>query len=158
MYSIDGCMVDHHSGAPQGRKPRGILFRTDHKAIGLLYLWLALFSVFLGMMMSLVMRMHLVWPGAHLPMLPGFGNSPERYAALTLLHGSLMVLMVLTAAPQAGFGTSLLPIQIGAQDMAFPMLNRFGFWTTVASLLGVTGAFFLPPQAGISLWIGAVAL
>ena len=83
MYSIDGCMVDHHSGAPQGRKPRGILFRTDHKAIGLLYLWLALFSVFLGMMMSLVMRMHLVWPGAHLPMLPGFGNSPERYAALT---------------------------------------------------------------------------
>ena len=47
----------------------GTLLRTDHKAIGLLYLWLALFSVFLGMIMSLVMRIHLVWPGAPLPFL-----------------------------------------------------------------------------------------
>jgi cytochrome c oxidase subunit I len=154
-------MVDHHSGAPEGRKPRsprGILFQTDHKAIGLRYLWLALFSVFLGMMMSLVMRIHLVWPGAHLPMLPSFGNSPERYAALTLLHGSLMVLMVLTAAPQAGFGNYLLPMQIGAGDMAFPILNLLAFWTTAASLVGVTTAFFLAPHAGVTLWIASVAL
>jgi cytochrome c oxidase subunit 1 len=154
-------MVDHQSGAPEGRKPtspRGILFQTDHKAIGLQYLWLALFSVFLGMMMSLVMRIHLVWPGAHLPMLPSFGDSPERYAALTLLHGSLMVLMVLTAAPQAGFGNYLLPIQIGAGDMAFPTLNLLAFWTTAVSLVGVTTAFFLAPQTGVTLWIAGVAL
>jgi cytochrome c oxidase subunit I len=163
MYSIGAGMNDHgQDGETSAVLRPGLfhlaLFRCDHKAIGLNYLWLALCSVFLGMMMSLAMRVHLVWPGAHLPFLSGLEESPQRYAALTLLHGSLMVLMVLTAAPQAGFGNYLLPIQIGAQDMAFPMLNRFGFWTTVASLLGVTGAFFLPAQAGISLWIGGVAL
>jgi cytochrome c oxidase subunit 1 len=154
-------MVDHRSGAPEGRQPtspRRILFRTDHKAIGLRYLWLALFSVFLGMIMSLVMRIHLVWPGVHLPLLPSLGSSPDNYAALTLLHGSLMVLMVLTAAPQAGFGNYLLPIQIGAQDMAFPTLNLLAFWTTAASLVGVTTAFFLAPQTGLTLWIASVAL
>ncbi|MGA2428179.1 MAG: cbb3-type cytochrome c oxidase subunit I [Candidatus Acidiferrum sp.] len=154
-------MVDHHNGASEGRQPtspRRILFGTDHKAIGLRYLWLALFSVFLGMIMSLVMRIHLVWPGVHLPLLPSFGNSPENYAALTLLHGSLMVLMVLTAAPQAGFGNYLLPIQIGARDMAFPTLNLLAFWATVASLVGVTTAFFLAPQTGLTLWIASVAL
>jgi cytochrome c oxidase subunit 1 len=163
MYSIGAGMNDHGQGGETSAALRPGLFhfapfRCDHKAIGLNYLWLALCSVFLGMIMSLAMRVHLVWPGAHLPFLSGLENSPTRYAALTLLHGSVMVLMVLTAAPQAGFGNYLLPIQIGAQDMAFPMLNLFGFWATVASLLGVTGAFFLPPQAGVNLWIGSVAL
>jgi cytochrome c oxidase subunit 1 len=135
-----------------------LIFSTDHKAIGLRYLWLALFSVFLGMIMSLVMRIHLVWPCAHLPLLSGLDNSPQHYAALTLLHGSLMVLMVLTAAPQAGFGNYLLPIQIGARDMAFPTLNLLAFWGTVLSLIGVTAAFFLSPETGLNLWISSVAL
>ena len=157
-YDNDG----NTTKAPHPGLPRSIFrrltFRTDHKAIGLRYLWLALFSVFLGMIMSLVMRIHLVWPGAHLPLLSGLDNSPQRYAALTLLHGSLMVLMVLTAAPQAGFGNYLLPIQIGARDMAFPTLNLLAFWVTIASLVGVTTAFFLAPQAGLTLWIASVAL
>lgn len=135
-----------------------MIFRSDHKAIGLQYLWLALFSVFLGMMMSLVMRIHLVWPAVRLPFLASLESSPERYAALTLLHGSLMVLMVLTAAPQAGFGNYLLPIQIGARDMAFPSLNLLAFWLTVASLLEIVTSFFLVPQTGITLWIVGVAL
>jgi cytochrome c oxidase subunit 1 len=163
MYSIDAGMIDHSNGgeaigASGPRFPRGTLLRADHKAIGLLYLWLALFSVFLGMIMSLVMRIHLVWPGAPLPFLGGLENSPERYAALTLLHGSLMVLMVLTAAPQAGFGNYLLPIQIGARDMAFPNINLLAFWVTVVSLLGITTSFFLAPQVGITLWIASIAL
>ena len=163
MYSIDAGMVDHSNGgeASGASGPgflRGTLLRTDHKAIGLLYLWLALFSVFLGMIMSLVMRIHLVRPGAPLPLLGGLENSPERYAALTLLHGSLMVLMVLTAAPQAGFGNYLLPIQIGARDMAFPNINLLAFWVTVASLLGITTSFFLAPQVGITVWIASIAL
>jgi cytochrome c oxidase subunit 1 len=156
-------MADYDNGddASRGRQPGFLLrrlFPSDHKAIGLQYLWLALFSVFVGMIMSLGMRLHLVWPGAHLPLLSSLGNSPGRYAALTLLHGSLMVLMVLTAAPQAGFGNYLLPIQIGARDMAFPTLNLIAFWTTAASLVGVTVAFFLAPQTGLTLWIASVAL
>ena len=88
----------------------------------------ALFSVFLGMAMSLLMRIHLAWPGVHLPFLSSLGNSPDRFAALTTLHGSLMVFLVLTTAPQAGFGNYFLPLQIGAREMAFPTLNLLAFF------------------------------
>ena len=67
---------------------------------------------------------------------------------MRLLHGSLMVFFVLTAAPQLGFGNFLLPLQIGAKEMAFPSLNRFSFWMTVASLAGMTASFFLPLNQG----------
>ena len=156
-------MVTHDSGGNRGERPQGgflarHLFSTDHKAIGLLYLWLALFSVFLGMAMSLVMRIHLVWPGAHIPLLSALGNAPERYATLPLLHGSLMVFLVLTAAPQAGFGNYFLPLQIGAREMAFPVVNVFCFWATIASLLGITAAFLVAPQTGITLWVASVSV
>ena len=134
------------------------VFRCDHKSIGLQYLWLALLSVFVGMIISLAMRVQAVWPGVHLPLFSAFGGAPEPAAALTLLHGSLMVFMVLTAAPQAGFGSYLLPVQIGARDLAFPRLNLLAFWVTAASLAGIISAFFLRPDAGITLWIASVAL
>ena len=134
------------------------VFSSNHKAIGLNYLWLALFSVFLGMAMSLLMRIHLAWPGVHLPFLSSLGNSPDRFAALTTLHGSLMVFLVLTAAPQAGFGNYFLPLQIGAREMAFPTLNLLAFWLTVASLFGMTTTFFLSAQPAITLWIVSVAI
>jgi cytochrome c oxidase subunit 1 len=155
-----------HEGSPQNGFLSRYVFSTDHKTIGLNYLWLALFSVFLGMAMSLLMRIHLVWPGMHLPFLSSLGNSPDRFAALTTLHGSLMVFLVLTAAPQAGFGNYFLPLQIGAREMAFPTLNLLAFWLTVASLFGLTAAFLvfsLPeppfgPHPAITLWIVSVAV
>jgi cytochrome c oxidase subunit 1 len=134
------------------------VFNTGHKVIGLRYLWLALGSVLLGMILSLLMRIHLVWPGAQIPFLSGFHGIPERYAALTMLHGSLMVFFVLTTAPQAGFGNYFLPLQIGAREMAFPELNLFSFWATAASLVGITAAFFVRPDAGVTLWTASVAL
>jgi cytochrome c oxidase subunit 1 len=154
--------TDHNRANPSEPPQPGFLartlFSTNHKAIGLNYLWLALFSVFLGLAMSLLMRIHLVWPAARLPFLGGDGFLLERYAALTTLHGSLMVFLVLTAAPQAGFGNYFLPLQIGAREMAFPKLNRLAFWATAASLLGLTAAFLAAPQTGITLWIVSVAL
>src|SRR4029077_18619932 len=99
-----------------------------------------------------------VWPGMHLPFLSNIGDSPERFAALTTLHGSLMVFLVLTAAPQAGFGNYFLPLQIGAREMAFPAMNLFSFWATVASLAGMTSAFFVRPDAGLTIWTASVAL
>jgi cytochrome c oxidase subunit I len=134
------------------------LFNTGHKVIGLCYLWLALGSVLLGMFLSLLMRIHLVWSGAQIPFLSGFGGTPERYTALTMFHGSLMVFLVLTTAPQAGFGTYFLPLQIGAREIAFPALNLVSFWTTVASLIGMTASFFVHPDAGLTLWTVSVAL
>jgi cytochrome c oxidase subunit 1 len=157
-------MVTYNSngGAAPEAPPPGFLartlFNTGHKVIGLRYLWLALGSVFLGMLLSLLMRLHLVWPGAQIPFLSGFGSTPERYSALTMFHGSLMVFLVLTTAPQAGFGNYFLPLQIGAREMAFPALNLFSFWATVASLAGMTTAFFVHPGAGIALWTASVAL
>jgi cytochrome c oxidase subunit 1 len=163
MYCSEAGMVTYDGGgnspdSPQSGFLGGTVFRSDHKTIGLNYLWLALFSVFLGTVMSLVMRIHLVWPGVQFPLLSGLGNTPERYAALPLLHGSLMVFMVLTAAPQAGFGNYFLPLQIGARDMAFPTLNLLALWATAASLFGMTTAFFLQPGVGITLWLASVAL
>src|SRR5437667_3755712 len=134
------------------------VFSSDHKTIGLNYLWLALFSVFLAMAMSLLMRIHLAWPGLHLPFLSNLGNAPDRFAALTTLHGSLMVFLVLTAAPQAGFGNYFLPLQIGAREMAFPTRSLLAFWLTVASLFGLTTTFFLSPQPAITLWIVSIAI
>ena len=154
-------MVTYDSDANQPEQ-RGsffsYLFKTDHKVIGLEYLWLALFSVFLGMAMSLMIRIHLVWPGAHLLFLSALGDTPERYATLPLLHGSLMVFFVLTAAPQLGFGNFLLPLQIGAREMAFPVLNLCSFWASVVSLFGITAAFFAAPQNGITIWIVSVTI
>jgi cytochrome c oxidase subunit 1 len=147
-----------HPDTPQPGFLSRYVFSTNHKTIGLNYLWLALFSVFLGMAMSLLMRIHLVWPGTHLPFISSLGNSPDRFAALTTLHGSLMVFLVLTAAPQAGFGNYFLPLQIGAREMAFPTLNLLAFWATVASFVGLTGAFLISPQSGITLWIVSVAI
>src|SRR6266478_3386088 len=163
LEASEARMVNYDSGANHPETPQpGFLsryvFSTNHKTIGLNYLWLALFSVFLGMAMSLLMRIHFVWPGAHLPFLSSLGNSPDRFAALTTLHGSLMVFLVLTAAPQAGFGNYFLPLQIGAREVAFPTLNLLGFWATVASFVGMTGAFLISPQSGITLWIVSVAI
>jgi cytochrome c oxidase subunit I len=156
----DGNNSDAPPTPPAGFLRRYVLTerRTNHKTIGRNYLWLALFSVFLGMILSLLMRLHLVWPAPQFPALSRFGSTPDNLAALTLLHGSLMVFMVLIAAPQAGFGNYFLPIQIGARDMAFPTLNLLAFWSTVVSLLGMVASFLLQGDAGITVWIVSVTL
>lgn len=134
------------------------IFSTRHKTIGLQYLWLSLASVLVGMVLSALLRMHTSWPDSAIPFLHGFEATPERYAAVRLLHGSLMVFFVLTAAPQLGFGNFLLPLQIGAEEMAFPKLNCLSLWLTVASLVGMTGSFFVPINQGINLWLVSAAV
>jgi cytochrome c oxidase subunit I len=133
------------------------IFSTRHKTVGLRYLWLSLASVLVGMALSALLRVHTSWPEAAIPFLGGFEDTPERYAAVRLLHGSLMVFFVLTAAPQLGFGNFFLPLQIGAEEMAFPALNGLSFWLTLVSLSGITASFFLPVDRGIDLWLASVA-
>ena len=137
---------------------RRYLFSTHHKTIGLQYLWLALASVLVGMLLSTLLRMHASWPDTAIPFLSSMQNTPERYAAIRLLHGSLMVFFVLTAAPQLGFGNYLLPLQIGSREMAFPRLNLLSFWMTVASLAGMTASFFRPPETGIDWWLASSSI
>ena len=120
---------------------RKYIFSTDHKVIGIQYYMLALFSVFLGMGLSVLMRFHLVWPSADLPWIGIM--KPETYLALMTIHGTLMVFFVLTTAPQGGFGNYVLPIQIGAADMAFPVLNMLSFWVTFVGLCVLVTSFFV---------------
>jgi cytochrome c oxidase subunit 1 len=142
---------EHVHAAPTGWI-RKYIFSLDHKVIGIQYFLLALVSVFLGMTLSVFMRIHLVWPNIHLPFIAGGVMTPEQYLALLTMHGSIMVFMVLTTAPQSGFGNYFLPIQIGAADMAFPVLNMLSFWTTFVSLVVMASAFFVEEGAPISGW------
>jgi cytochrome c oxidase subunit 1 len=152
---------DDGASAPQPTGPSFLgryVFSAHHKTIGLQYLWLALASVLVGVVLSTLLRVHSSWPDTAIPFLNGFENTPERYAAVRLLHGSLMVFFVLTAAPQLGFGNYLLPLQIGASEMAFPSLSLGSFWLTVVSLAGMTASFFCSPGTGINLWLGSAAI
>jgi cytochrome c oxidase subunit 1 len=140
-----------HSHAPQGFI-RKYIFSLDHKVIGIQYFFLALTAVFVGMFLSLLMRIHLVWPSANLPL---FGEiKPETYLTLLTMHGTIMVFFVLTTAPQGGFGNYFLPIQIGAPDMAFPVLNMLSFWTTFVAFVVIIAAFFVQGGAPLHGWTG----
>jgi len=150
-------IVTHNEGGNGSpARKRGLfsrIFTTGHKTIGLQYLWLSLASVLVGMVLSTLLRVHSSWPDTAIPFLSGFDSVTERYAAVRLLHGSLMVFFVLTAAPQLGLGNFLLPLQIGAEEMAFPGLNRLSLWLTVASLGGMAASFFGPMPMGIDVWL-----
>lgn len=148
-----------HHEAPKGFIRKWV-FSTDHKIIGIQYFFLALFSVFVGMTLSIFIRFNLVWPGTEIPLLetifpvgaPGGVMTPEFYLAFLTMHGTIMVFFVLTTAPQGGFGNYFLPIQIGAADMAFPILNMLSFWFTFLALLVLMAAFFVTGGPPISGW------
>src|ERR1700685_2052718 len=141
----------HVSEAPTGFV-RKYIFSTDHKIIGIQYFFLALTAVVVGMLLSVLMRFHLLWPGAKVPFLQGGVMTQAQYLSLVTMHGTMMVFFVLTTAPQAGFGNYFLPLQIGAPDMAFPRLNMLSFWVTFAGFLCLISAFFVPDGAPISGW------
>src|SRR5438552_8554601 len=152
---------------------RKYIFSLDHKVIGIQYYFLALFSVFLGMFLSLMMRYHMVFPDAKVALFEklwptgaaGGIMTPELYLSLMTMHGTIMVFFVLTTAPQSGFGNFILPIQIGAEDMAFPVLNMLSFWITFLALVVMVAAFFVEGGAPLGGWtaypplsgLGAVA-
>ena len=144
-------MENPHAHAPQGFI-RKYIFSLDHKVIGLQYFFLALTAVFVGMFLSLLMRIHLVWPNAVLPLVGEI--KPETYLSLLTMHGTIMVFFVLTTAPQGGFGNYFLPIQIGAPDMAFPVLNMLSFWTTFIGFVVIIAAFFVTGGAPLHGWTG----
>ncbi|HEX4782972.1 MAG TPA: cbb3-type cytochrome c oxidase subunit I [Candidatus Sulfotelmatobacter sp.] len=144
-----------HSHAPQGFI-RKYVFSLDHKVIGIQYFFLALTAVFVGMFLSLLMRIHLIWPTAHIPLIGTI--QPETYLSLLTMHGTIMVFFVLTTAPQGGFGNYFLPIQIGAPDMAFPVLNMLSFWTTFVGFVVIICAFFVTGGAPLHGWTGYTPL
>jgi cytochrome c oxidase subunit 1 len=163
---------DRQRAAPAGFV-RKYIFSIDHKVIGEQYYGLALLAVFIGMILSWIMRIHVAWPGLAIPGLqllstsgaPGGVPTPEYYLQLMTMHGTIMLFFVLTTAPLAAFGNYFLPIQLGATDMAFPRLNMLSFWLTFVSFLVAIAAFFVPQGPPLSGWtayaplsaVGAIA-
>ena len=149
----------HHHAPPQGFI-RKYVFSLDHKVIGKQYYGLALVAVFVGMVLSWIMRLHLGWtnlaiPGLHLLSktgAPGDIMTPEYYLQLMTMHGTIMVFFVLTTAPFAAFGNYFLPIQVGAEDMPFPRFNMMSFWVTFTAFLVLMASFFVGDGPTLGGW------
>jgi cytochrome c oxidase subunit 1 len=158
MHDMSAHAAAHH--APPSGFIRKYIFSVDHKVIGIQYTTLSLVAAFIGMALSWVMRIHLGWPNASIPLLgmlspngaPGGVPTPEYYLSLMTMHGTIMAFFVLTAAPMAGFGNFMLPIQVGAADMAFPRLNMASFWVTLVGFLLACATFVIPDGPPISGW------
>src|ERR1700733_2481216 len=115
---------------------------TDHKTIGYLYLITSFLFFCLGGVMALVIRAQLFEPGEALV------GTPEQYNQLFTMHGTIMLLMFATPL-FAGFTNVIMPLQIGAPDVAFPRLNALAYWFFLfGSLIAVAG--FLTPQGAAS--------
>jgi cytochrome c oxidase subunit I len=115
---------------------------TDHKKIGYLYLITSFLYFCLGGVMALIIRAQLFEPGLSLL------QTKDQYNQLFTMHGTIMLLMFATPL-FAGFVNVLMPLQIGAPDVAFPRLNAFAYWLyNFGSLIAVAG--FLTPQGAAS--------
>jgi cytochrome c oxidase subunit 1 len=163
--------ADSHEAVHRHEAPKSFIrkyiFSLDHKVIGIQYIVLALTAVVVGLTMSVLMRLNLSWPGTHWPILatlfptgaPGGIMNPDFYLSLVTMHGTIMVFFVLTTAPQGGFGNYFLPIQIGAEDMAFPFLNMMSFWVTLVGFIVILAAIFVEgnttiANSAVGLWLG----
>ncbi|WP_209371737.1 aa3-type cytochrome oxidase subunit I [Brevibacterium renqingii] len=111
---------------------------TDHKTIGYMYLLGSFFFFCVGGVMALIIRLELFEPGMQIV------ETKEQYNQLFTMHGTLMLLMFATPL-FAGFANVIMPLQVGAPDVAFPRLNAFAFWMYLfGSLIALSG--FLTPQ------------
>ncbi len=152
---------------------RRYLFTTNHRIVGLQYFWLSVAAVLTGIILSVLMRFHLVYPDAKLAWFEklwpagasGGVITPELYLSLMTMHGTIMVFFVLSVTPQSAFGNYFLPLQIGARGMAFPKLTSLSFWLTALSFSILLAAFFViggPPLSGWTAYpplsaVGAVS-
>ncbi|HEY6015921.1 MAG TPA: cbb3-type cytochrome c oxidase subunit I, partial [Gaiellaceae bacterium] len=118
------------------------LTTTDHKRIGILYIGSTLVFFVAGGIMALLMRAQLATPNESIV-------TRDSYNQLFTMHGTIMIFLVVVPL-MAGFGNFLVPLMIGARDMAFPRLNAFGFWIFLfgAVLLYFGFATGRPPSAG----------
>src|SRR3954462_4952915 len=152
----------------RGSRLLNLVRTTDHKTIGVMYLFTSFLYFFAGGFMALLMRAELARPGLQF-------RSPEEYNQLLTMHGSIMLLLFATPLV-FGFANLVLPLQIGAPDVAFPRLNSFSYWLYLFGSLTVMASFVTPagapdfgwyayaplstaahtPGAGANLWISGL--
>lgn len=145
---------EHHEELSFWRK---YIFSTDHKMIGIQYAITGGFFLFFGFGLMMLMRWSLAYPDQPLPIF-GFlvGNngimSPDTYNTFGAMHGTIMVFMGVVPLAFGAFGNFVLPLQIGAVDMAFPKINAASYWCLFVGGLIMFASFFLPEGAAKSGW------
>src|SRR5512139_904425 len=167
---------DAHAG-PTGFW-RKYIFSMDHKVIAKQYLFTGLIMALLGGLLAQAFRTQLAFPGQPVP---GVGVlDAGRYNAFVTMHGTTMIFFVAMPLLLGAFGNLLIPLMIGARDMAFPKLNMMSYWTFFLSSVILVASFFVPGGAspvgwtaypplsanptysgnlwGVNLWVIAVAL
>ncbi len=179
----------HHEDHHHGNFWTQYVFSTDHKVIAKQFLITGIFMAFLGIGMSLLFRLQLAYPDTSFAILetllgkwaPDGRLAPDFYLALVTMHGTFMVFFVLTAGLSGTFSNYLIPLQIGARDMASGFINMLSYWFFAASCIIMISSFFVEtgpasggwtiypplsalPQAisgsglGMTLWLVAMAL
>ncbi len=139
----------HHAPMSFWRK---YIFSTDHKIIGIQFLFVSLFFLLVGGLLAMQIRWQLGFPGT--PM-PGGGILPETmavkrvilpeyYVQLVSMHGTFMVFFAIMPLLVGVYANFLIPLKIGAHDMAFPRINMASFWLALLAGLIMTASFFVP--------------
>ena len=132
------------------------IFSTDHKIIGIQFLMTTLLMLFVGGALALGVRWQLAFPWGSMPILGKFfaqqgGQiSPEAYTMLFTMHATVMIFLVIIPVLAGAFGNFLIPLMIGAGDMAFPILNMLSYWFMWPAIFcfGLSFAFGGGPAAG----------
>jgi cytochrome c oxidase subunit I len=136
--------VEHHGAHDVPVGWRRWLFATNHKDIGTLYLVFAFTNLLLGGVMALMIRTELFQPGLQI-MRPEFFNQLVTEHGLIMIFGAIMPAFV-------GFANWMIPLQIGAPDMAFARMNNLSFWLLPMSTVLMLGSFFAPGGAPAAGW------
>jgi len=153
---------EHHEELSFIRK---YVFSTDHKTIGKQFLFMSLVFLLLGGTLATVIRWQLGFPGQPLPldvlpetMAPGGIVLPEFYNSLVTMHGTFMIFFAIMPLLVGVFGNLLIPLQIGAADMAFPKLNMLSFWLAVPAGFIMLASFFVEGGAAGAGWTSYATL
>ncbi len=136
------------------------IFSMDHKMIGKQFLITGMFMGIVGVFMSMLFRLQLAWPDQKFAILETFLGKwapegqmdPNMYLALVTIHGTIMVFFVLTAGLSGTFSNLLIPLQIGARDMASGFLNMLSYWFFAASSVVMLVSLFVETGPASGGW------
>lgn len=148
----------HDHAHPELSFLRKYIFSTDHKIIGIQFLFTSLIFLGVGGILALLVRIQLAWPHAHIPIISNWfeangGRIPESfYNMLFTMHASVMIFFVIIPYLTGAFGNFTIPLMIGAKDMAFPMLNMLSYWFMWPAFVFVLTAFFVEGGGPASGW------
>ncbi len=139
---------------------RKCVFSLDHKVIGIQYIVTGFVMAIVGGLLSLLIRLQLGWPTTLWPILETLMPnayqsgvmSPEFYLAAVTMHGTIMAFFFVSYVLVSGFGNYLVPLQVGAKDMAFPLLNMLSYWIGLLSAIVMILAFFVEGGAAAAGW------